>query len=48
MTETSLADQLCSLSDQLMRFETESAEYDDLLKVLEATATTSESESEAS
>ena len=48
MTDTSLESQLNSLGDQIQVYENKSDEYDDLLKMLEATAMTSESESEAS
>ena len=48
MTETSLEAQLTSLCDELSLYENKSEEYEELLKVLEATATTSESESETS
>ena len=48
MTDTSLESQLNSLGDQIQVYEHKSDEYDDLLKMLEATAMTSESESEAS
>ena len=48
MTDACLEVQLNSLGDQLMAYENKSAEYDDLLKMLESTAMTSESESEAS
>ena len=48
MTEPDLEAQLTSLGDQLSSYEDKSVEYEDLLKMLEATATTSESESEVS
>jgi len=48
LSEADLETQLNSFSDQLSSYENKSAEYEDLLKMLEATATTSESESEAS
>jgi hypothetical protein len=47
LTEASLESQFASLNDQLLSFENKSAEYDDLLKILEATVNNSESESEA-
>lgn len=48
MTDGDLEVQLNSLGDQLSAYENKSAEYEDLLRMLEATAATSESESEAS
>lgn len=48
MTDDDLEYQLSSLGEQLMSYENKSSEYDELLKTLETTATTSESESEAS
>merc|ERR1712008_367353 len=48
LSEADLETQLNSFSEQLSTYENKSAEYEDLLKMLEATATTSESESEAS
>ena len=48
MTDASLEATLTNLCDDLNLYENKSEEYEELLKCLEATATTSESESEAS